>query len=268
MNPDEALERERSLHQQRLLRLHLEIPPEIPLAIRNERDGGIAVWIPSGPFLMGSEDEEAWSSEKPVHQVELDGFYLDLYPITNAQYARFVEQTGHSPPKGSSPWNKWKKGQPPVGYENHPVVLVSWFDAQVYCEWSGKRLPTEAEWEKAARGGVQGKKYPWGDRIDPDLANYGDAVGKTTPVGSYPPNGYGLYDMAGNVWEWCADWFDETYYTYSPTRNPSGPESGSERVLRGGCWHREATSLRCSNHYHNLPKHRVNSVGFRCAQNL
>jgi len=267
MSNDDALQAECQAHEERLKKLGIEVPEGIPLAIRNERDGGIAVWIPPGPFLMGSEDEEARSAEMPVHEVRVSGFYMDIYPVTNAQYARFVEETGHRPPKGGWKWSKWKKKNPPEGFENCPVVLVSWQDAQNYCEWAGKRLPTEAEWEKAARGGLEGKKYPWGDTIEPGHANYEDDVGRTTPVGSYPPNGYGLYDVAGNVWEWCADWFDEGYYAISPEEDPQGPESGSHRVLRGGCWHRDATSLRCSNRYRHDPNHPVNTIGFRCVRN-
>lgn len=268
MSADDALGRESAAHEQRLLRLGVEPPNGIAPAILNERDHGIAVWIPAGPFLMGSEDEMARPSEKPAHQVTVSGFYLDLHPVTNAQYARFVAETGHHPPKGGSPWTKWRKNDPPEGYEDHPVVLVSWLDAVVYCEWSGKRLPTEAEWEKAARGGLSHQRYPWGQELAIEAANYEDAVGKTTAVGIYPANGYGLVDMAGNVWEWCADWYEDGYYAKSPDTDPQGPQKGSERVLRGGCWHREAASLRCSNHYHNAPKNVVNSVGFRCARTL
>jgi len=266
MNIDSAPQEMIIAHEQRLQDLGIEIPEDVTLAIHNEVDDSSAVWIPPGPFMMGSEDEEAWHTEKPVHEVHLDGFYMDIYPVTNAQYARFVEETGHRPPKGGWGRNKWKKKEPPEGFENNPVVFVSWQDAQNYCEWSGRRLPTEAEWEKAARGGFLGKKYPWGDTIDPTQANYGDEVGRTTPVGSYPPNGYGLYDMAGNTWEWCADWFEEGYYARSPSENPQGPEEGANKVLKGGSWHRDATSLRCSNHYRNAPKHKVNSIGFRCAR--
>ncbi len=265
MSADEVLDREEAAHAQRLQRLGLDLPAGLRAAIRNERDGGIALWIPPGSFLMGADDEEARPSEKPVHRVTVAGFYLDRHPITNAQYARFVAETGHQPPKGGHPWTRWHGNVPPSGHEDHPVVLVSWSDAQVYCEWSGKRLPTEAEWEKAARGGVEGQRYPWGNDLPMEVANYEDDQGQTTPVGQYPPNGFGLVDMAGNVWEWCADWFDEGYYAVSPAVDPAGPAKGSERVLRGGCWHRDAASLRCANHYHNAPKHTVNSVGFRCA---
>ena len=201
--------------------------------IINDADGAEMVLIPAGQFLMGSPEGEGDDWEHPQHTVFVDTFYMDKYEVTNAQYKQFVDATGHKVPRY---WGDEKYNQP-----DHPVVGISWYDAKAYCQWAGKRLSTEAEWEKAARGGLVGKKYPWGDDITHDYANYEGTGGKdiwseTSPVGSFAPNGYGLCDMAGNVWEWCADWFSPNYYASSPMQEPTGPSSGSAPVLRGGGW--------------------------------
>ena len=167
------------------------------------------VLIPGGEFLMGSN--YGGPDETPIHKVYLDAFYIDKYEVTKLQFSEFLNEKGNQE-EGGVDWLdtsdedcliEYRDGkyQPKSGYENHPVIEVSWFGARAYAEWAGKRLPTEAEWEKAARGGLVGKKYPWGDSIDSSKANYGENVGQTTPVGRYPPNNYGLYDMGGNVWE-------------------------------------------------------------------
>ena len=239
----------------------------LPTELRNDKDGSALVLIPAGAFLMGSE--EGFPVERPVHRVFLDAFYLGKYPVTNAQYERFVAETDHRVPYLDDPrarldtWDLEKRTYPP-GRAQHPVVLVSWHDAQAYCAWAGGRLPTEAEWEKAARGGLEEKRYPWGDEIDPSLANYDNREG-TTPVGSYPANGYGLYDMAGNVWEWVADWYDAKYYRESPAQNPQGPEKGAVRVLRGGAWLLFAQFCRVAYRFRNSPDFRFNLIGFRLA---
>ncbi|MFC1715641.1 formylglycine-generating enzyme family protein [Candidatus Poribacteria bacterium] len=217
------------------------------------------VLIPAGEFDMGDAFNEGGANELPVHAVYLDDFYMDVYEVTNAQYKEFVDATGHPAPVN------WSGGTYPAGKGDHPVIFVSWFDAADYAAWAGKRLPTEAEWEKAARGGLVGKRYPWGDSISPADANYDLNIGGTTPVGNYPPNGYGLYDVAGNVWEWCNDWYSGTYYGSSPYENPQGPGDTGVRVLRGGGWGNYAFNLRVADRHYFDPTDANVAVGFRCA---
>jgi len=258
---------------------------EIPKSIIG-KDGAEVVLIPAGEFQMGTDPTEIpellqwmkklypdldvsadwFKDETPRHTVYLDAFYIDKYEVTNALYKKFMDATGHEAPYF---WNSSNYNDP-----NQPVVCVTWEDAKAYAEWAGKRLPTEAEWEKAARGGLVGKKYPWGDNITHDDANYFGTGGKdgwecTAPVGSFAPNGYGLYDMAGNVWEWCADWYDSGYYAKSPGENPTGPSSGVYRVLRGGPWYLNASYLRVALRYNLDPTATYDNLGFRCvAQDL
>ena len=175
-----------------------------------EKDGAKMVRIPAGSFQMGSNDGN--DNEKPVHIVYVDAFYMDKYEVTNAQYQQFVHVTRHLEPHY---WSNSGYNQP-----NQPVVGVTWHNAEAYAKWAGKRLPTEAEWEYAACGGLSSKKYPLGDLIGSSQACY--ANNKPNSVGSYSANGYGLYDMAGNVWEWCSYWYDSDYYGDSPSRNPQG----------------------------------------------
>ena len=273
------------------------------------------VLIPAGEFQMGSNDSEAQNDEKPVHTyrlrrlknpmtnseaqndekpvhtVYLDAFYMDVYEVTNAQYKKFVDANpGWG--KGRIPRNyhngdylkQWNRNSYPNSYPsgkgNHPVEYVSWYGAMAYSKWAGKRLPTEAEWEKAARGGLVGKTYPWGDSIDSSKANYGGNVGGTTAVGSYPPNGYGLYDMGGNVWEWCLDAYDANFYSKSPRRNPIAGAGSivqvtdnftnvkNSRVLRGGAWDFNPEYLRAANHVRNNPAVTNDVSGFRCVRTL
>lgn len=238
--------------------------------VLNEKDGSPLVLIPAGEFLMGSES--GYPAERPVHRVSMDAFYLGVHPVTNEQYARFVAETNWRVPylddrrMQRENWHPETRTYPPERGQ-HPVVLVSWRDAHAYCTWAGGRLPTEAEWEKAARGGLAGKLYPWGDVIDPTLANY-DNQGGTTPVCSYPANGYELYDMVGNVWEWTADWYDPHYYAHSPLANPQGPETGATKVLRGGAWLLFAEFCRVAYRFRNNPDFRFNLIGFRLARSL
>jgi len=210
------------------------------------------VLLPAGEFQMGDAFNEGVNlyapNELPVHVVYLDAFYMDAYEVTNAQYAAFDPTHTYS-----------------AGKENHPVVYVDWYDAANYAAWAGKRLPTEAEWEKAARGGLIGNRYPWGNEITATDANYDDNIGDTTPVGNYSPNGYGLYDMAGNVWEWCADWWGADFYSSSPLDNPLGPETGTDRVVRGGSWGSLPSTLRVSLRTPSYPPHSDDNVGFRLA---
>lgn len=290
------------------------------------------VWIPGGSFRMGAGD---LVDARPVHRVELDGFWMDRTEVTNAQFARFVRETRYvtvaertpdpkdypgaplellvagsivfSPPAGAvsldqplswwryAPGAHWRhpegSGSTIRGQDDHPVVQVCWDDAVAYARWAGKRLPTEAEWEFAARGGLDQKRYCWGDELLPDgrpRANIwqgrfpshntaADGYPRTAPVGSFPPNGYGLVDMAGNAWEWCADWYRPDSYAFSPRHNPTGPPSSFDphepgvpkRVQRGG-------SFLCSDTYctrylpgargKGAPDSAASHIGFRCVR--
>ena len=237
------------------------------------QDGAEMVLIPAGEFQMGSNDSDAYDDEKPVHTVYVDAFYMDKYEVTVGQYKQFVRATGHRalPP--------WVSEDSPT--DQHPVVGVSWHDAMAYAKWAGKRLPTEAEWEKAARGGLSGMKYPWGNTISSANANYGGNVGKTTVVGRYAANGYGLHDMAGNVWEWCLDAYDLAFYSSSVRKNPLSDvgtlsnlhlildnytDVNNSRVLRGGSWYYYAQVVRCADRYRYTPTGTDSSYGFRCAR--
>jgi sulfatase modifying factor 1 len=239
--------------------------------IANPKDGSQLMLIPEGEFLMGSDD--GYPSERPAHRVFVSPFYIARTLVTNSQYRSFVLETGYAAPYMDDPraeWANWDRDSKnfPAGRETHPVVLTSWIDASAYCEWAGTRLATEAEWEKAARGRLDGKLFPWGDEeISHELANYDNQDG-TTPVGVYPPNGYGLYDMVGNAWEWVADYYDPKYYSRSPMRDPRGPEQGSSRVLRGGSWLLFARYCRVSYRFRNSPNFHASLIGFRVARSL
>ena len=227
------------------------------------KDGSEMTLIPAGSFEMGNHLDNM-ASERPVHSVELDAFYMDIHEVTVGQFKQFVEESGYRYDR----WNSVAKYSPT---DEHPMVLVSWNDATAYCEWAGKRLPTEAEWEYAARGGLIGKRYPLGDELTHDDANYSGTGGRDkwqycSPVGSFATNGYGLYDMVGNVYEWCSDWYD--YYSNSPTKNPQGPSLGSFRVLRGGSWNYDTNSLRVANRSLGNPTLTNNNIGFRCVLGL
>ncbi len=232
--------------------------PEPPNVLKGE-DGAEMVLVPAGEFWMGTDNMGA---ESPRHRVHLDAYYIDKVPVTNALYERFIRATSRQDP---SDWSNTNFNGP-----TQPVVGVSWHDADAYCKWAGKRLPTEAEWEKAARG-TDGRKYPWGDQWDPSHANSAESkLGKTTPVGSYLSGAspHGALDMAGNVWQWVDDWYDKDYYQRSLERNPRGPEFGTARVLRGGAWFSFPLALRSSSRLDYTPGHRGVSLGFRCARGL
>jgi formylglycine-generating enzyme required for sulfatase activity len=222
--------------------------------------GAEMVAVSAGPFWMGSDDGE--DNEKPRRRVTLDGFSIDKFEVTNALYQKFVKATGRAAP------GHWTASE--LNGPQQPVVGVSWDDAVAYCAWAGKRLPTEAEWEKAARG-TDGSKYPWGDKWDASRANSSESrLGATAKVGSYPSGAspYRAHDMAGNAWEWVADWYDEEYYKKGPDRNPKGPDTGFTRVLRGGSWDLSPVNLRAAYRYDNPPDYRFNRIGFRCARGL
>ena len=227
---------------------------------------GAMVPIPPGCFEMGDAFAEGWPDERPVHTVCLSAFEMDRHEITNGEYAECVAAGACTAPRSSASYSRQSYYGDPA-YANYPVIWMEWDQVLAYCTWAGKRLPTEAEWEYAARGGLEGKRYPWGDTISSGDANYDMNVGDTTEVESYPPNGYGLHDMAGNVWEWVADWFDENYYAASPTDNPTGPASGQARVRRGGSWDHSAFGLRVATRcdFCHADRH-GNNLGGRCAR--
>ena len=261
---------------------HLEKIPQIQKeTVPSDAASEGMILIPAGEFQMGSNDGNF--DEKPVHAVYVDAFYMDVYEVTNAQYKKFVD---------ANP--QWGKDQIPSRYHDgnylkhwtrnshgrgdHPVVYVSWYGAMAYAKWVGKRLPTEAEWERGARGGLLGKKYPWGDSINSSKANYNSNVGDTAAVGRYAANPYGLYDMVGNVWEWCLDEYQGNFYKISPHRNPIARVNSitditsnftnikKDRVLRGGSWESKPKSLRVADRRGNSSTFTNLYFGFRCAR--
>ena len=219
-------------------------------------DGAPMVMITSGSFIMGDDNGEP--DERPARKVIVDTFWMDKFEVTYEHYERCVAAGKCREPENYSE----------VKNKKRPVVGVSWGDAAAYCAWAEKRLPSEAEWEKAARGD-DGKTYPWGDRIDCTLANYRECSrGRTLPVGSYP-NGagqYGTLDMAGNAWEWVADYYDPKYYRSAPESNPKGPITGKYRVARGGSWARPLFGMRAADRAGFKPDTRSDDIGFRCAR--
>ncbi len=227
------------------------------------------VKIPAGEFTMGrtratADDKtnmrpHVLLDDRPARKVFLDEYWIDAKEVTQAQYAEFIKKSGRRAPY------HWLNGEVPKGGELLPAYSVNWEDANAYCVAEGKRLPTEAEWEKAARGGKDGMDYPWGDKIDAKQARYSDATGPVA-VGKYAPNDYGVFDMAGNVAEWCADWFSRDYYKSGNDRNPKGPDAGMYKVLRGGAW--SDSPRRVTVFFRNWvrPNQTTPNIGFRCAR--
>ena len=291
--------------------LHIQLGRREPAAASHED-----VVVPAGSFLMGDAFGEGYpgDGETPVHEVALEGFRIDATTVTNQMFAAFVDATGYRTeaeqygssavvhllvqapgedvlgPAAGAPWWLNVRGADwahPAGAASswteradHPVVHVSWHDAQAYCAWAGRRLPTEAEWEYAARGGLPGKRYAWGDELTPGGQHRcnkwqgtfpthnteEDGYLGTAPVKTFPANGYGLHEVAGNVWEWCSDWFLPKYYRTSPKDNPQGPTIGAGRVMRGGsylCHESYCNRYRVAARTSNTPESSSGNCGFR-----
>ena len=233
------------------------------------------ITVPEGQFLMGCDPWDSRSpcldGESPSHFVYLDTFAIDITEVSNAQYQHCVAVERCRPPDfGDSDLQAAKYHNPQ--FSEHPITNVNWYDARDYCAWVGKRLPREAEWEKAARGDQDERFYPWGDKTpDCSLANFaglnGDCPATTTPIGDYPAGAslYGLLNMSGNVREWVADWFDANYYLSEITDNPAGPDTGEEKVIRGGSHNSDWIGIRVNARGHNPPGFRAADLGFRCA---
>ena len=260
-----------------------EKPLPQPVAERkNPKDGAAMVLVPAGEFLMGTSDadvdamlkanpewKKAWfDDERPQHKVRLDGYWIYRYEVTVGEYRRFCTATARAMPK-LYPWST----------DDHPIVNVTWDDAAAYAQWAGARLPSEAEWEKAARG-ADGRWYPWGNKWEKERCNNyasdfqnlenGHKANKTSPVGDFSTGAspYGVEDMAGNAWEWCQDWYDPHYYAQCKTTtavNPQGPDDGEKRVMRGGSWGSYAITVRTAHRHADLPDLTyIDSGGFRC----
>lgn len=260
------------------------------------------VHLPAGEFLMGDASGE-FADARPTHLVRVTGFWIDRHPVTNRQFELFIQETAYETTaelRGSSlvfdrrthQWTEvaganWKFPEGPtstiIGREDHPVVHVSWRDAATYADWADKRLPTEAEFEYAARGGLMDFAYPWGQQLVPaelhrangwqghfpEADSGDDGFMGTSPVGNYPPNRFGLADIAGNVWQWCADWYDAETYAAQLGENPRGPNIGRERVRRGGSWlstRNYGGNLQLAYRDHATPDTSTNHTGFRCVQ--
>ena len=264
------------------------------------------VLIPGGSFMMG--DANGQDMEKPVHEVEVDAFYMDTHEVTIEEFRKFVDATNYvtdaEKNDGGYMWNgeateqregiNWRFDEMGNRHKtddnNHPVANMSWNDANAYAQWVGKRLPTEAEWEYAARGGAKGYKYAWGNEplgqdvvanvSDENLVKvitswpytkgYDDGYVFAAPVGSFAPNSFGLYDMAGNSWEWCADYFDENYYSRSSKKNPRNddPDANERRVMRGNSWDGRPGMMRCSRRTSDAQSNSYTETGFRCVKDI
>ena len=256
------------------------VPGAVPEGEETVPEGMVLIF--GGEFEMGRNNTP---SEQPVHTVHLDAFYMDQHEVTNAQYKAFVlanpewqkERIDRRFYEGTYLEN-WDRNNYPDGKEDHPVTWVSWHAAMAYATWTGKRLPTETEWEYAARGGLAHQSYPWGNSIDVSMANYNGNVGDTTTVGTYHANNYGLYDMAGNVWEWCLDEYQSNFYRNSSHWNPIAGTTRiqdltsafknvhTSRVLRGGSWFTEHQSVEVSTRAESPPRYADFDLGFRCVK--
>jgi len=280
-----------------------------PKRVKRVKDGMVMVLIPAGTFQMGAVpgDVDAKDDEKPRHSVTLSkAYYMDEHEVSNEQFEAFATATGHkTTPESAGQWRisdekeidretsgaSWRAplpdGKQPSEWRRHPVVLVSWDDAKTFASWAGAALPTEAQFERALRGGEDGRKYPWGEVLPPPknsgnfadvtlalprsgwkFETYDDGFAHTAPVGSFAPNAYGLYDISGNVWEWCADFYDDHYYASSSKIDPLGPASGTKRILRGTSWGDYVLSLRASDRGGDSPTDANEVIGFRCAKTL
>jgi formylglycine-generating enzyme required for sulfatase activity len=239
------------------------------------------LWIAAGEFRMGSNPDQVeqaakwcncnkrhFEDEQYLHTVYVDGYHIDRYEVTNQQFQAFVDATGYvTDAEHKSEASTWRTAYT-EDKDSHPVVWMSWNDARAYCRWAGKRLPTEAEWEKAARG-TDARLWPWGNTWDADRLNSrATRLGTTTPVGSYADgaSSYGVMDMAGNVWEWVNDWYSAAYYQTGNDRNPTGPEGGEDRVLRGGGYNNGIHELRTAHRHKGGQTGYAPDHGFRCAQ--
>lgn len=238
------------------------------------KDGAPMIVISAGSFPMGvpSGDRDGGRDEYPRHDVFVDAFAIDKFEVTNGRYLEFVKSTGHRVPQNprNPTRNLWQGESITESLIDRPAVNVDWFDAEAYCRWAGKRLPTEAEWEKAAKG-TSDRRFPWGN-VEPTAKhlNFNQRwIGEKTlmPVGSYEAgkSPYGIYDMAGNVWEWVNDWYDARYYEKSPSKNPTGPDTGTKKVIRGAGWQNETPTVRIFTRVESDPTVRNESTGFRCA---
>lgn len=227
------------------------------------------VEIPAGEFQMGrsklTKDDptgmrpQVLLDDRPVHKVSLPAFSIDKYEVTNTKYAAFLKATRRPAPR------HWVKGAIPQGMENHPVYNVDWDDATAYCKWEGKRLPTEAEFERVARSGKESASYPWGDKWEPKNAKFNSQNGPSA-VGQFPPNEFGVYDIVGNMAEWTADWYDHDYYKSSSSENPKGPETGLYKIIRGGAWSDPPSRLTVFFRNWVRPNQKTPNIGFRCAK--
>lgn len=251
----------------------------------NPKDGLEYVWIPPGTFQMGCVpgDSDCEVDEAPRHEVTISrGFWIARTEATLRAYKQFVKASRRKmpPEPRATPFGALSLGAKSISEkfdggpgkkEERPIVNVTWDQAKAFCEYGGGRLPTEAEWEYAARAGKAGLKYPWGDELTHDDANYGNVAGTdqwryTAPVASFPANDWGLHDMIGNVWEWCSDWLDGNYYMKSPSTDPQGPEHGEDRVVRGGSWGFHPKWLRTSARVRAKPESRGDDIGIRCVR--